>query len=491
MKKAIAALLLVMLTCAGIYLLAPESARSAADAILSGRFASCGKKGTVSQAGRLVYDADNVPAAADGRPVIVLDPGHGGRDPGAVNKKLGMVEADINLEIARELALRLDASGKFAVYLTHDGLGPTEKMDLQQRVECAVALRAGLFISLHNNSEDPDSSGAEIYVSGRKNEASEGAYMLAEQMMYGFGEHGMRLRGIYSRMSEEANTDPQGRLYDYYGVIRMSSDHGIPAMLVEHGFLNEHDAPFILTPEGVENIVDSEYRAIMRWYGFEPCEVPVPGSGDGDSDGMIDRSDVELALSAAMCAVDSPTGGSYAALDINGDRRIDSADISHIYMFSRGVACAREYRRDPPRHGILSDADGIKKGGKVTFTVSFSQNGELLSAAGILGYDKRSFRLDSTSCEGRNILFDEDRDFGLVRWCLYPDDALAAIDSSPDDVSTAEIEFVMTVLDDSSPTGLSVNSALYSASYYDSRAGCIITYGRDIRSVFMTTPKQK
>lgn len=79
---------------------------------------------------------------------IVIDPGHGGRDPGAIGA-LGAKEKDIVLDIAKRLRDKLKQSGKYNVLLTRK----TDKtMSLAERVEFANAARADLFISLHVNA---------------------------------------------------------------------------------------------------------------------------------------------------------------------------------------------------------------------------------------------------------------------------------------------------------------------------------------------------
>ncbi len=85
----------------------------------------------------------------DMRPVqtVVLDPGHGGRDPGAVGIG-GLREKDVTLRLARELAPKLEALG-FRVVLTRDD---DRTLSLEERTARAVASRGDLFVSLHANA---------------------------------------------------------------------------------------------------------------------------------------------------------------------------------------------------------------------------------------------------------------------------------------------------------------------------------------------------
>lgn len=79
---------------------------------------------------------------------IVIDPGHGGRDPGAIGA-MGTKEKDIVLDIALSLRDRLKESGKYKVFLTREG---DTYLSLAERVEYANAGKTDLFISLHINA---------------------------------------------------------------------------------------------------------------------------------------------------------------------------------------------------------------------------------------------------------------------------------------------------------------------------------------------------
>lgn len=79
------------------------------------------------------------------RPVIVLDPGHGGLDPGAIGPG-GVFEKTITLATAWRLAWLLAASGQFRVVMTRSG---DRFVSLARRVAVARAVRADLFLSLH------------------------------------------------------------------------------------------------------------------------------------------------------------------------------------------------------------------------------------------------------------------------------------------------------------------------------------------------------
>jgi len=79
---------------------------------------------------------------------IVIDPGHGGKDPGAIGAR-GTMEKDITLDIALRLRDRLRSSGHYRILMTRD---TDSTLRLNQRVEFANENRADLFVSLHVNA---------------------------------------------------------------------------------------------------------------------------------------------------------------------------------------------------------------------------------------------------------------------------------------------------------------------------------------------------
>jgi N-acetylmuramoyl-L-alanine amidase len=108
-----------------------------------------------------------VPAAAteDGDPPlayrkpgpwrVVIDAGHGGHDPGTVNRRTGAREKDITLSVARRLAGELSARGGFEPLLTRDR---DEFVEVMQRPSLAVDWDADLFLSIHVDAQEGGSS---------------------------------------------------------------------------------------------------------------------------------------------------------------------------------------------------------------------------------------------------------------------------------------------------------------------------------------------
>jgi N-acetylmuramoyl-L-alanine amidase len=111
-------------------------------------------------------------------PTIVLDAGHGGKDPGAVGPN-GTMEKDVNLQMAKQLKALLEATGHYKVVLTRtdDRLLP-----LRQRIEIARAAKADLFISIHaDHNEKTNLRGASVYTLSETASDAEAAAVAARE----------------------------------------------------------------------------------------------------------------------------------------------------------------------------------------------------------------------------------------------------------------------------------------------------------------------
>ena len=95
------------------------------------------------------------------RPLVVIDAGHGGHDPGAYNETLDIREKDLTLAIAQAIRDELLKTGRIRVALTRSD---DRFLILQERYSIASKLGAGLFISIHADAaEDSDARGATVY----------------------------------------------------------------------------------------------------------------------------------------------------------------------------------------------------------------------------------------------------------------------------------------------------------------------------------------
>lgn len=93
-----------------------------------------------------------------GRPLVVLDPGHGGHDPGAISPYGGTEEKQLTLAVARQIRAELLASGRVRVALTRDA---DMFLALRERTAIARNLKAALFISIHADSASGQATGGQ------------------------------------------------------------------------------------------------------------------------------------------------------------------------------------------------------------------------------------------------------------------------------------------------------------------------------------------
>lgn len=105
--------------------------------------------------------------SADPRPLVVLDPGHGGIDTGTIAPS-GQMEKEIVLDVAKRLRERIEHAGKFRVLMTRSD---DTYVPLDERVRIARNAGASLFVSIHADSlphKEGDAQGATIYTLSNK-----------------------------------------------------------------------------------------------------------------------------------------------------------------------------------------------------------------------------------------------------------------------------------------------------------------------------------
>lgn len=182
-----------------------------------------------------------LPDVSDSRVSVVIDPGHGGRDPGAVGIN-GLRETDIVLPIALEVAQILEEQGVQAILTRTDD----REIDLEPRVSQANRANADLFVSIHANAislSRPDINGTETYYYSDTGRAL--AQVIQSSVI---DATGMRNIGVKS-----------ARFY----VLRRTS---MPAALVEVGFVTGgDDAPRLADPEFRKLMAEGIARGILQY----------------------------------------------------------------------------------------------------------------------------------------------------------------------------------------------------------------------------------
>ena len=128
--------------------------------------------------------AETPPSSENTRPdvsrlvTVVIDPGHGGEDPGAVGRG-GSYEKTVTLSIARRLKAKLDAEPNVRSMLTRDA---DFFVPLQQRVAKARRVQADLFVSIHADAfVKPTASGSSVFVLSENGASSSAARWLAQR----------------------------------------------------------------------------------------------------------------------------------------------------------------------------------------------------------------------------------------------------------------------------------------------------------------------
>ena len=222
------------------------------------------------------------------RPLVVIDAGHGGHDPGAISPHGGMQEKELTLKTARAVRDALLASGRVRVALTRDR---DEFLVLQERYAIARRLGASLFISIHCDSADnPQATGASIYTLSEVASDREAARLAAREnkadILAGvdLGRQSADISSILIDLTQRETMNASAgfaRLLgrEATGVIPLKPNYhrmaslmvlkapDLPSILFETGYLsNEADAQRLDSVEGRRAIAKSVERAVEVYF---------------------------------------------------------------------------------------------------------------------------------------------------------------------------------------------------------------------------------
>src|SRR4051812_8511718 len=244
----------------------------AAVAVAAILFAFASRSGAASQASLTV----NVPPAATdrvygapqarGRPIVVIDAGHGGRDPGARSVSGETSEKDLTLALARELRDDLVKRGRVRVAMTRDD---DRYLTLDDRAAVARRLNAAMFISLHvDSAPNPLARGASVYsLSDVASDPEAARFAALENAGVDIRETGGSVGSILSdlamRGQMNASADLAARLVNKsagrfelrpnphrFAAFHVLRRAGSPAVLFEAGYLSNADDELLLrSPE--------------------------------------------------------------------------------------------------------------------------------------------------------------------------------------------------------------------------------------------------
>ncbi len=191
-------------------------------------------------------------------PIIVLDPGHGGYDAGAVGRndsdEIVIQEKNANLSIALKVEKRLKADGINVIMTrnTDKALGSTVMEDLITRAEIANRAGADLFISIHNNSsENFDATGTCVLYPGL---ANSGGYGITSKEL---------AQNIQKLLVKATGLRDRGIIESPEMVVLKRTV--MPAVLLECAFVsNAGDRNVLLNESKLEEIADAIYKGIIN-----------------------------------------------------------------------------------------------------------------------------------------------------------------------------------------------------------------------------------
>lgn len=184
---------------------------------------------------------------------VVIDPGHGGIDPGSIGYKTKVKESDLNLKLSKMLTQKLEDAGINVVMTRTDenalaeGSGKSfKKKDMELRKEIIKKVRPNMVISLHHNSYTNHSlRGAQVFYDKTSDISKQIADCIQNEFIDGLEK-------------SSKSTSPG----DYY----MLKCTYAPSVIVECGFLsNAEEEKLLLNSNYQEKIVDCIYKGIINF----------------------------------------------------------------------------------------------------------------------------------------------------------------------------------------------------------------------------------
>ncbi|MCD6034349.1 MAG: N-acetylmuramoyl-L-alanine amidase [Rickettsiales bacterium] len=220
-------------------------------------------------------------------PLVVIDPGHGGHDPGAIGSD-GTVEKDITLAYGLELREALEATGKYRTKMTRGG---DSFIPLNERVRIAREAGGDLFVAIHADSHDNKRTrGLSIYTLSENASDREAARLARHanesEILSGVGSEENEVVGLLIDMVQRDTKNMSasfaevvtselgkditllGRAHRFAG-FRVLTAPDIPSVLIELGYLsNAKEVQLLASRDYREKIVNALVRAIDRHFAL-------------------------------------------------------------------------------------------------------------------------------------------------------------------------------------------------------------------------------
>ena len=225
------------------------------------------------------------PRARSGLPVVVIDPGHGGRDPGSLGPN-GEREKDAVLAIAKAIKAELESSGRYRAILTRD---TDIYIPHRERTDMARKTDADLFISIHADSfpKDRSVSGATIYTLSETASDKEAARLASREnrsdviagvdlaredddvtsILIDLAQRetmnaSAEFAAILQREMVGAGVPFKGHFHRFAGFLVLKAPD-VPAVLLETGYIsNPNDAAYLFSKKGQREIAKGVASAV-------------------------------------------------------------------------------------------------------------------------------------------------------------------------------------------------------------------------------------
>ncbi len=200
---------------------------------------------------------------AEGNYVVVIDPGHGGNDPGAVSPFTGDTEDELNWSIATALKAELETYSGVKVYLTR---GSAEYQSNTGRGSTARELGADLSVGIHINSSEVESANGVVCYGTVNSTYKAEIKSLSQKITSKISSLGLeKFNGGYvGRVSTYSND------IDFYTFIAESVSAGIPSLIIEHCYVsNESDSAFVNKLENQQKLGIADATAIAQHLGLK------------------------------------------------------------------------------------------------------------------------------------------------------------------------------------------------------------------------------
>ncbi len=241
-------------------------------------------------------------AAKAFKPIIVLDPGHGGMDSGAM--KFGTVEKQVVLAFAHELRHQLEKTGRYKVLMTRD---KDVFVELEERVKFGERNNANLFIAVHADYASTKARGATIFTlrdrvakdlersatsragskvlsdtDVQKVKQSSGDVDALRDILADLAERDVKLThertGVFARSVIEnmGESTPMRNEPDQQAAFKVLKTAQFPSVLIELAYVsNRQDASNLNSDQWRERVADSIVTAVDNYFGNQLARLPM------------------------------------------------------------------------------------------------------------------------------------------------------------------------------------------------------------------------